>query len=391
MNDTLSKAKLILTCTTSLRFFGYLFYKFDLNISNSIETATVSVIKNKPTITLSEKFIELNTPEQLVFVIIHEIMHYISGHLKRSINKDHKIFNIAADHCINDKLIQDYNNKIFGNYVKLPNDYIHLEEFKFENSTVEEIYDKLLTMSIPENKMEDIVENSQDVDDIQAEIRSIIEGDIIRLQNSDKSSKLIEYIKQLINVELPWNFILDQCIKNTMTQNNDKTTWKSINKIYKAIGYTLPGQDFELNYNELYIVIDTSGSISKEDLECFYSTIDQSLMFFEKIVVFQHDTEINSIKEFDKYELNINELKIIGRGGTSHRDVFDEIDKRVQNGNDIDLILVLSDLYSDINEYFLEKYPWIKEIPIKYICNTNHNTSVPQFVKKNIIKIKRSK
>ena len=47
------------------------------------------------------------TVKQIEFVIAHEILHNVFDHMGRCEGRDRKIFNIAADYCVNGQLIRD--------------------------------------------------------------------------------------------------------------------------------------------------------------------------------------------------------------------------------------------------------------------------------------------
>jgi predicted metal-dependent peptidase len=63
----------------------------------------------------------------------------------------------------------------------------------------------------------------------------------------------------------------------------------------------------------ILIAIDTSGSVSKKELEDFFSEIDYVYKAGARVTIIQCDTKINSIEEYD----GKNIPKIKGRGGTS--------------------------------------------------------------------------
>jgi predicted metal-dependent peptidase len=364
------------------------------------------MVENKPEINISEWFIEGITAKELIYVIIHEMMHYVSGHTIRRGDRNPKIYNIAADHCINDRINNDIrNNKLFESYVKMPRDAVIIDEFREVNTSTEEVYDWLLQNgSFNEDESEFTLQNGQSfrtpsdllqieisditpedvqkVNNMQSEIRSILASNMLK---GSESSSLVEYIKKIVNVEIPWYVILENCIKSVAVHSQDNTTWKNVNKIYKALGYTLPSYDDEQTFNRIILVIDTSGSITQDDLQQFGSVITQSLIFFNRITIIQHDYEIKSVENYEKYEFNIENIKIKGRGGTSHKKVYEYI----ENEQDpIDMIIFLTDLYSDIEDYH-NKFSWTDIIPFKFLCNSDNCERSPKYILNNTIKIKK--
>lgn len=55
----------------------------------------------------SRSFFETLTTKQVEFVVAHEILHNVFDHMARNEGRDHKIWNIAADYCVNGQLIRD--------------------------------------------------------------------------------------------------------------------------------------------------------------------------------------------------------------------------------------------------------------------------------------------
>ena len=64
-----------------------------------------------------------------------------------------------------------------------------------------------------------------------------------------------------------------------------------------------------------------------------------------------------------------------GRGGTSHRDAFDLIEEDYVEGENIGMVISLTDFESDI-ESIWSRYNWKDEIPFKVLL-TSGGRSVP--------------
>jgi predicted metal-dependent peptidase len=100
--------------------------------------------------------------------------------------------------------------------------------------------------------------------------------------------------------------------------------------------------------NGAIIAIDTSGSISDEDLTQFVSEcagiLRETGCKFLKI--FFHDVDCYHTEEYD---LNtINKIKAT-RGGTSHIDVFEKIDESMAQEK-VGMVVAFTDLYTDFPE-----------------------------------------
>jgi predicted metal-dependent peptidase len=100
--------------------------------------------------------------------------------------------------------------------------------------------------------------------------------------------------------------------------------------------------------NGAIIMIDTSGSISDEDLTQFVSECSGILRETgcKFLKIYFHDVMCYHIEEYD---LNsINKIKAT-RGGTSHIDVFEKVNDSLRNDK-VGMVVAFTDLYTDFPE-----------------------------------------
>ncbi len=106
----------------------------------------------------------------------------------------------------------------------------------------------------------------------------------------------------------------------------------------RAIGMKLPSRT--RSPNGAIIMIDTSGSISDDDLSQFVSECSGILRETgcRFLKIYFHDTECYHIEEYD-----INTIKKIKatRGGTSHIDVFEKVD---ESDDKVGMVIAFTDL-----------------------------------------------
>ena len=62
------------------------------------------------TIYFNRKFFEPLSVKQVEFVIAHEILHNVFDHMGRRETRNPRIFNIAADYCVNGQLAVSYTH-----------------------------------------------------------------------------------------------------------------------------------------------------------------------------------------------------------------------------------------------------------------------------------------
>lgn len=229
-------------------------------------------------------------------------------------------------------------------------------------------------MEDAENKNTNPSANAQRLRNLARALKEAMKG------RGSMPAGLEEIINKLTEVKLPWDEILEKAIRNIMVESEYRT-WARPNvylrNVAKKVGIAgLPGYGDEPTANHLVIVLDTSGSISREELQKFLYVISESLQYFKKVTRIEHDAEIQAIKEYEEYdfdELDKDFFEIHGCGGTSHKPVFDWIEEKFLE-EDISLVIFLTDYYSDAEE-IKDKYEWIREIPIIWIVSSSKEPS----------------
>ncbi len=422
--EKLKLAILKILAKSKFKLFGCLIYKFDLQIikeskfnDTGCETAYcfINPVNKKPSIHFYEDFVDksINNVQQMIYVILHEMLHFIDGHLSKfRINGlDQHIYNLATDHDINTKLNEDIKGVLKGE-LETPSSNFVVKELVDSGYSLMEVYewlmDKKSKISIKFRKHnEDKGEASEDridgdvadiyindkyegtinldlnsptssedgsslSDELKSEIRSII-NNLLNKQTGRGFTKgtIYEYLEKISALEIPWEILLENAIQTTMVKSNTNKTWKSIRKKYRHIGVTLPDTSKDAIMDNLYIVLDTSGSMSTLDLEKFMSLIIQSINYFKTIKIIQHDYSIQNILDLnrDNFEMEKeNIFNVYGRGGTSHSYCFEYIENQFFNEDEkIGLIILCTDYGSDI-EGIWDKFEFHKYIPVKVLC-----------------------
>ncbi len=434
-NEKLRIAKLkVLNGNRNMRLFSCLLYKFEIfTFDNPGMTAFVTFYNNKFGMYFEKTFINSNTTQELVYIIIHEQCHVLNNHLERGKNKDNRaLFNIATDHVINDRLDTDVAKGHLNN-IKVPESRVIVNYFKDKNVTAEEVYEYLLenaeyssesiSFSIdadgnctqsgegegegdPENQItvtlnkikvtmpdgqviehiEDVKassnQSSKEIDEatknIQSDAKSILNSNLMDKKKGSGSSGIIELIREAVEVPLPWDELVENAIKSTVTVSNDNKSWKNINKRLGYHNIQLAGYGTEEKINKLIMCIDTSGSMSVEDFRKFVHIIQNSVHYFSNVIKIDHDYKITDYREFTADEILMNAegiYKFTGRGGTSHSEVFEKIEDLVyEHDEDVSMVFFLTDYESDIEQLW-NKFEWTKEIPVKFILTTKHHIS----------------
>lgn len=158
-------------------------------------------------------------------------------------------------------------------------------------------------------------------------------------------------LKEVIDPPLPWTTLLRDFVERTA--RND-FNWSRPNQRYATTGIILPSLIND-QLPDIVIAIDTSGSISNEQLNKFANEVSNVLEAYEtKITVIFCDAAVQKVQEFSRVDLPLK-LEPKGGGGTDFRPVFKYVEK---NGITPACLIYLTDLYGTFPESTPE-YPML--------------------------------
>jgi len=273
---------------------------------------------------VNESLIDTWTPEEITGVLEHEINHLLRQHPFRGGIKaptDPDRWNVAADCEINDDLLA------FG--TKLPRKALTGRMFKLpDNWTAEQYYDKLPpSLSVPmSGSSADGQTKPWEQGDVSKEAPGIAHGrqEILRAQvardmlQAKQQGKLPgyweEWIDRILQPKLPWRQVLRQAARQAVS-------WASGQVDYS---YARPSRRQDptfifpcLRGPELTacVILDTSGSMSTQDLQDALAEIDGILRQTTGACTgILCDAEVQVMKKI-KRASDLAQIK--GRGGTS--------------------------------------------------------------------------
>ena len=285
------------------------------------------------------------TDPELRGVIAHELLHVLFNHSARCGSRKADKWNIACDYAINLLLVEQGFLLPAGG----------LMSREFVGLPAEEIYSRLLDggkkpeRSRPANALlddEDVAgvlkEAKGDIlapedprvigvvgnSDLDAQERT----DLIATLRSDAKEKLQgnsgAWFRSECNsadsAKIDWRSLLRQWLFDRI--RTDWSLWPPSKKhihrgfIFPSIGVEAPGM--------LIFAVDTSGSMSNEELASIFSEIRSFRETFPcKLTVLQADTDVKSVVEFEAMDGSEfpRRVEVTGRGGTDFRPVFDWI------------------------------------------------------------------
>ncbi len=301
---------------------------------------------------INPEFCETLNKEELVFVLAHEVMHCVLGHMDRRNGREKTLWNAASDYATNLKLVE------FG--LKMPK--VGLIDQRYGGLTTEEIYEDLLKEGKEDKRNTEaqwdlhLEEGDGEGREFRAKefptpserkrFRISILQEIKANLKGDKAGNLEAELKMAKGDNVPWDILLARFFTGLRKDNyrlmppNKKHIWRDI--YLPSVG--TPGP------SHIIVAIDTSGSMSNDTLKKVLGEIDSLRSFTQcKLTLIQCDAEINKIDEFEEYEpTDFEKYKVIGRGGTSFTPVFEYlVKKQNEESFHFDTLIFITDGFGD--------------------------------------------
>lgn len=265
--------------------------------------------------------------KEIEFVVAHEVLHNAFQHMSRREHRDAKIYNIAADYCVNGQLVRD-------GIGKMPEEPKCFHNPDYYGMSSEEIYEKLLedAKTIDLSQLGDLLDEhcdwtkedpnnpdrpvltKEEMDKIRDEVKSAV------IQAAQASAgkvpaSIARLIKDLTEPQLNWKELLQQQIQSLI--KNDYTFMRP-NRKSQHLSAILPGSNYD-NTIDICISIDMSGSITNEQATFFLSEIKGIMSQYRdfKIKVFCFDTQVYNEQDFDEFNMDeFDSYEPVGGGGT---------------------------------------------------------------------------
>jgi len=374
----------------------------------------------------NDEFVKTLTDKEIQAVLVHEASHVIWEHPLRIGKRNHAIWNVATDYVINSWIAYDL-------YMELPKD--GLLDRKYRGQSAEQVYrtltndDEALQDAIDEmkSKSDDSDSDESESGEGEGEGDAENEGEGVgkgsgkslteELENmkpssggvsmpkdeegNDLSESALSEIKENIQrtismadklegVSDSGNSIMGGAVQ-TMNQSyvnwvdvmkdlltsaiSNNPTWSRLNKRHSWRGVNLPSKDKEPQGGEIVVAIDTSCSVSQEELNIF-ATETQSLCEecgINKIRVTYCDTSIirnpTTGEWWDEFDLDNEELEfnLRGGGGTRFEPPFNLFNDETDDTDDVIAFIYFTDGYCDVRA---EVEP---SVPVIWALSTNQN------------------
>lgn len=293
------------------------------------------------------EFMSKLTQKQVNGVALHENLHKALRHLiryKKLMRDDGQLANAAMDYVVN-SIIHSLKDKTL---CELPSP--HLYDKKFENWSVLEVFNFLKTGSPPNtpsnpSNSNDVQRGDNDVtvNGEKFKLDSLDEHDPDEMEDMDSDAtkkveeaiedairqgsmiagrtgaKVPRAIKESLVKPVDWKRVLMEFVSQTC-KGRDDYTYRKFNLKRLVDDHYVPGVESE-EIGELILAVDTSASISQEDLSVVASHVSHvcSVCKPSKVRVLWWDTRVHGEQTFKPSEMsNIRKLLMPKGGGGTH-------------------------------------------------------------------------
>ena len=296
----------------------------------------------------NSRFIKMLRPKEIEFLFGHEVLHCVYDHFGRRGERDHQLFNIANDYCVNADLIK---HRVGEKITTVP----CLHNPKYDGMSSEEIYDilyekaekldigKLLDQMIDEHldgEGDPDGDGDSDGEDgdkkgkgrpvLTPEERQQIKDEIKEAMLAaaatvDGAGNLPAGVKRLIQEltepQMNWRELLRMQLESTIKSDY---TWMRASRKGWHMDAVMPGMKVEPMI-DIAVALDASGSISETMLKDFLGEIQGIMDSFPayKIHVITFDTEAYNPAQYDSDNLDdICDYEVKGGGGTDFDAIY---------------------------------------------------------------------
>jgi len=362
-------------------FWGVLSERCRFSVTENEGICPTACITPTGHIIFNLSFYEKLTQRQFLFLVAHELCHFIFEHSGRKGSRDHRLWNYATDYAINLMLKYQFERQEF-----LLNDM--LIDDKYEGWTAERIYDELLKNPPKEPRVYvmdlsgdlegdedgdgpgdgDIVvirdrrvplpkkgpgqseeEHKQQVKDW---IRSAIcEGYATAKSQGSMPAGMERVIVGHLKPKVNWLQALRQRLRFGASRKASRDiTWTVPNRRFLGASYIFPSS-IGPDQPKIAFAIDTSGSMSEDDLKQAIAELEDIRKQFNAQVYFLDcDAGVYQSRWISPYE-PLPALQ--GGGGTDFAPVFSHlIEKRIQP----DYCVMFTDGYGNFGDDPTQKF-----------------------------------
>ena len=293
-----------------LSFWGYLAFSIPTYVSDAYPTA--ACLAKDPAgkyvcITLNEGYMGKLTFREQQYIYVHEILHYLNRHFLRMGERSEDKWNTATDMVINEMINSMYR---WGAGPKMPSGLLVLPE-RLKNLGEEDRYGERIYELLEDDEVAGgIVHLWADLKGIPDDLARAKIADAIEAAGKmagEMPSEIKKILDGLLDAKVNWKAILRHNI-GIGRKCGHRLTYSRWNRRF---GPSVPGRR-PIRRGKLVTIIDSSGSITDEELHQFMTEVDYQNKI-DDVTVVVCDAKVHQVF---KYRRGMK-LEIKGRGGTN--------------------------------------------------------------------------
>ena len=287
----------------------------------------------------NSEFVNKLPQKQIEFLVGHEVLHVVYDHMGRAGDRDKRLYNAAADYCVN----ADLKQQRIGDFIP-----IGLYDRKYDGWSSEEVYDDLYANADKidiDELMKHLLDEHLDGDEggesddgdskdgqngkggrpskMTAEekkaLRDEIREAVLQAAEAAGAGKLPAGVKrminQLTNPQMNWRELIRQQIQSLVKSDY---TWMKPSRRSWHMDAVFPGTNFAETI-DVCVAIDASGSMSDSMLRDILSEVKGIMQSFDdfKLRVWSFDTDVYGMETFTPDNIDeIDYYDVQGGGGT---------------------------------------------------------------------------
>jgi predicted metal-dependent peptidase len=313
---------------------------------------------------------------QLGFVIAHELGHHVEESMPRMRGRDRHRWNCATDYAINRMVagIETWTLEGPGPLYRVPDgDIPGLGEMKillderFDGMIAEVIYEHLANEELPDPNVITITlggtvipgvsDHGGGIDvhipvDLTEDERQILRDRIHdaaqawdqKGRRGDVPGNIARDFDLRAPARVAWARLLQDLVGQALEP--DEYSYRRPNRRLLAEGFIVPGVETREG-PDVVVAVDTSGSMSADDLRTIGSELRTISRYAADITVLIADAKIRQVVQARDLPEFLATSRMKGGGGTSHIPIFDWLE---ENRRRPDLFIGITDLYSRFPE-----------------------------------------
>ena len=358
-------------------FFGLLLMHMKFALDPNIGTAATDGER----VYFDPKFLDKISDRELVFIMMHEIMHVALRHTSRTGDRDDFLFNIACDIVVNSNILQAAGGDLSSITLSQYGESMHLTPKGDEGShyTAEEVYEMFSSLSASRRKQlkhgfADDHSRWGTADDEALDalwknrIRDALEACRFRGGQTGRGTIPLgveRKIEELMHPKTDWRVLLNDFVQEEVTDYS----FLPPDRRFSDSPFLLPDfNETETTVKNILFMIDTSASMSKKEITQAYSEIKGAIdQFGGRLEGWLGFFDAGVVPPFPFTDEN--EFKVIrpkGGGGTDFGVIFDYI-RREMAEQELASIIILTDGCAPFPEESAAM-----GIPVLWIINNNY-------------------